>query len=367
MVGLVHLMMSTPRYPACAEPVRQKPFSPPHSLHPTAFSSTPPRLLTSMDHDHHDSDSGRERGTLQTRRSLPAHQRARRGGFLDAAGLHRLRRSTPSTPRPPTAPRRSSPARTAPILVVLQQAGGNDGLNMLPPWADDAYHRARPTLGLAADKIHKLDGYCGLHPALTPIKALYDEGHVAVIQGVGYPNPNRSHFRSTEIWQTASDSATANVSNGWLGHVFRPAAARVRAPTVGVSIGGADCRRRSASPHPTGISFRRPGEIPLDRSQLQPARSAGGRRPRRVLPPNEPARRGRRRRAGPRRRQHGGAAPSGPITGGNNQHPGSMSSLDFLERTALDAQLSSGQACSRSRARRKSDGRLTRPTSWATA
>ena len=77
---------------------------------------------------------------------------------------------------------------------------------MLPPWADDAYHAARPTLGIAADKALRLNDYCGLHPSLSSLKGLYDEGHMAVVQGVGYPNPNRSHFRSTEIWQTASDS-----------------------------------------------------------------------------------------------------------------------------------------------------------------
>src|SRR4030088_2546934 len=105
------------------------------------------------------------------------------------------------------------------ILVVLQMAGGNDGLNMVVPCADDAYYRARPRLGLAADKILKLGNYAGLNGKLTGLKNLYDEGHVAIVQGVGYPNPNRSHFRSTEIWESASD-ADRNVSEGWLGRYF---------------------------------------------------------------------------------------------------------------------------------------------------
>src|SRR6476619_7885413 len=100
------------------------------------------------------------------------------------------------------------------ILVVLQMAGGNDGLNMVVPFADDAYHSARPRLGLAADKVLKIDNYAGLNGRLTGLKSLFDEGHVAIVQGVGYPNPDRSHFRSTEIWQTASD-ANRYEAQGW--------------------------------------------------------------------------------------------------------------------------------------------------------
>jgi uncharacterized protein (DUF1501 family) len=81
------------------------------------------------------------------------------------------------------------------ILVVLQLAGGNDGLNMVVPFADDAYHAARPKLAIGADKILKLNDYAGLNGKMTGLKALFDEGHLGVIQGVGYPNPNRSHFR----------------------------------------------------------------------------------------------------------------------------------------------------------------------------
>jgi len=105
------------------------------------------------------------------------------------------------------------------ILVVLQMAGGNDGLNMVVPYGDDIYYRSRPKLALPADKILKLDNYAGLNGKLTGLKSLFDEGHLAVVQGVGYPNPNRSHFRSTEIWQTASD-ADRNENEGWLGKYF---------------------------------------------------------------------------------------------------------------------------------------------------
>jgi len=91
------------------------------------------------------------------------------------------------------------------ILVVLQMAGGNDGINTVVPFASDFYHKARPTIGLTAANVLKLNDDVGFHMALNGFKDLYDAGHLAVVQGVGYPNPNRSHFRSTEIWQTASD------------------------------------------------------------------------------------------------------------------------------------------------------------------
>jgi uncharacterized protein (DUF1501 family) len=122
------------------------------------------------------------------------------------------------------------------ILVVVQLAGGNDGLNTVVPYANDAYHVARPRLRLAPDQILKIDNHIGLNAKLVGLKSLYDEGHLAIVQGVGYPNPNRSHFRSTEIWQTASDS-DRNLSEGWLGRYFDNCCSGAD-PTVGVAIGG---------------------------------------------------------------------------------------------------------------------------------
>jgi uncharacterized protein (DUF1501 family) len=102
------------------------------------------------------------------------------------------------------------------ILVVVQLGGGNDGLNTVIPYADPLYYKARPGIGVAKDKVLKLNknGYVGLHPSMTGMNALYDEGLVGIIQGVGYPNPNRSHFKSMDIWHTADTSATGT---GWLG------------------------------------------------------------------------------------------------------------------------------------------------------
>jgi uncharacterized protein (DUF1501 family) len=105
------------------------------------------------------------------------------------------------------------------ILVVIQLSGGNDGLNTVVPYGMDAYYRARPGIAIARDTALKLSrsGDVGLHPQLADIKALYDEGLCSILQGVGYPNPNRSHFKSMDIWHTADTSASGN---GWLGRYF---------------------------------------------------------------------------------------------------------------------------------------------------
>ncbi len=105
------------------------------------------------------------------------------------------------------------------ILVVIQMSGGNDGLNTVIPYGMDAYYKARPGIGVQAGQVLKLkdsDGI-GLHPQMTALKDLYDSGMAAIVQGVGYPNPNRSHFKSMDIWQTADTTATGD---GWLGRYF---------------------------------------------------------------------------------------------------------------------------------------------------
>ena len=110
-------------------------------------------------------------------------------------------------------------AKTRPdqrILVVLELRGGNDGLNTVVPYGDDAYYRMRPGLGLKSDSLLRVDDYLGFNEGLKGLKSLYDDGLVAVVNGVGYPNPNRSHFRSMEIWQTATDSEKYE-TQGWVG------------------------------------------------------------------------------------------------------------------------------------------------------
>lgn len=101
------------------------------------------------------------------------------------------------------------------VLVVVQLSGGNDGLNTVIPYVDGTYYKARPGIGVGKDKVHKLGtSGVGLHPSMTGMKSLYDDGVLSLVQGVGYPNPNRSHFKSMDIWHTADTSATGN---GWIG------------------------------------------------------------------------------------------------------------------------------------------------------
>jgi uncharacterized protein (DUF1501 family) len=121
------------------------------------------------------------------------------------------------------------------ILVVVQLAGGNDGLSTVVPYGDDTYHRARPAIGQDAKAVLKINDYVGLHPNLAPMKAMYDNGHLAIVQGVGYPNPNRSHFRSMDIWQSAQPDRDV-VSSGWIGRYFDNACPGCD-PHVGVAIG----------------------------------------------------------------------------------------------------------------------------------
>ena len=218
--------------------------------------------------------------------------------------------------------------KDAPILVVLQLAGGNDGLNTVIPFADDAYYRARPRLALPNASILKLNDYAGLNGRLTGFKSLFDDGHLAVIQGVGYPNPNRSHFRSTEIWQTASD-AERNISEGWLGRYFDNCCGGDD-PTVGVAISD-EMPQAFAAKNPTGVAFTQPEQFRYRSSE--PAR--GGH-----LSPEELFFRQINSSAGLDDSSNGPGegASIGNLAGSTKNQAGAM---DFLRRTALDAQLSS--------------------------
>ncbi len=122
-----------------------------------------------------------------------------------------------------------APEKDRSILVLIQLAGGNDGLNTIVPFEDADYHRLRPTLGLAKDRVLRLSDTLGLHPACGALHRLFLDGKLSIVQNVGYPNPNRSHFRSTEIWETASPSEEF-LATGWIGRFMdnncagRPAA-----------------------------------------------------------------------------------------------------------------------------------------------
>jgi uncharacterized protein (DUF1501 family) len=214
------------------------------------------------------------------------------------------------------------------ILVVLQMAGGNDGLNTVVPYADNAYHVARPRLRLANDQVLKIDNQIALNPKLTGVKALYDDGHLAVVQGVGYPNPNRSHFRSTEIWQTASD-ADRTLSEGWLGRYFDNCCSGAD-PTVGVAI-GEETPQAFAAKNPTGVTFSRPEQF-----RFQSSEPGGGQMSAEEIFFRQLNESGAGDDGGTVATNAGGSI--GAISG---KAKNDLSTLDFLQRTALDAQLSS--------------------------
>ena len=101
-------------------------------------------------------------------------------------------------------------------LVIVQLAGGNDGLNTIIPFTNDIYYKSRPQIAIPENTVLKATDELGFHPSLSPLKNLYDKGCLSIINNVGYPNPIRSHFRSTDIWHTASQS-NEYLSSGWLG------------------------------------------------------------------------------------------------------------------------------------------------------
>lgn len=141
---------------------------------------------------------------------------------------------------PPAAKRRDDSAR---ILVVVQLAGGNDGLNTVIPVGMDPYYQYRRRLAIQAKDALALQNGFALHPAATGLKALYDEGQMAIVHGVGYPNPNRSHFMSMDVWHTADPNLRAH--SGWLGRYF-----------------DSQCRGADPAPEPTqGIALMQ--ETPL--------------------------------------------------------------------------------------------------------
>ncbi len=122
-----------------------------------------------------------------------------------------------------------------PILVVIQLTGGNDYLNTLVPYGDPRYYDNRTTVAVPQDQVLPIDDHFGFNPALAPIKEMYDQGKVALINGVGYPTPNRSHFRSMDIWHTCEPDKVG--TEGWLGRVIRDLDPRSENVLTGVNFG----------------------------------------------------------------------------------------------------------------------------------
>ena len=122
-----------------------------------------------------------------------------------------------------------------PILVVVQLTGGNDYMNTVIPYEDPLYYDNRTTVGIAQDEVLPIGQGLALNPALTAVKNFFDEGKVALINGIGYPNPNRSHFRSMDIWHTCEPEKVGN--EGWLGRVIRDLDPKAENVLTGVNFG----------------------------------------------------------------------------------------------------------------------------------
>ena len=128
------------------------------------------------------------------------------------------------------------PGRYERLLILVELKGGNDGLNTLVPYADAAYRELRPRIGIRREDVLQLDEKAGLHPALQPLMPLWQGGELALIQGVGYPHANLSHFRSIEIWDTAS-AAEQVLDQGWLARTFALAPPPAAYTADGVVVG----------------------------------------------------------------------------------------------------------------------------------
>ncbi len=204
--------------------------------------------------------------------------------------------------------------KDSPILVVLQMAGGNDGLNTIVPFGDETYYKARPHIGIHQDKVLKVTDLIGFNPNLAGLRGMYDAGELGVIQGVGYPNPNRSHFRSTDIWQTASDSDKFE-RQGWIGRYF-DSCCKGADPAVGVSV-GRQAPQAFTAQTPTGITLSSPEQFRFisDGADTEEAF--------RDMNSADDA----------------NAGDSVAMLAGHSAPGGNT--LDFLRRTALDAQVSS--------------------------
>ena len=122
-----------------------------------------------------------------------------------------------------------------PVLVCLQLSGGNDYMSTVIPYGNPLYHDFRKTVGIPDDEVLRIDGTYGFHPSMGPIKELYDRGDVAIISGIGYPEPDRSHFRSMDIWHTAEPAEIS--PEGWLGRTIREIDPDKENVVTGVSFG----------------------------------------------------------------------------------------------------------------------------------
>ncbi len=177
-----------------------------------------------------------------------------RRSFLQSSSLLALSSSVPSFVTRSASG--MTPAKDSRVLVVVELDGGNDALNTVVPYADENYTKFRPKLKLDPKRLVKLNASVGLHPAMRPLDKLFQAGHLGVIPGVSYPNPNRSHFESMSVWHTARFGVDDSKGYGWLGRAMDPSGGNLF--SVGGEVPTALRGRRSSA-----VAFNRIEEVLL--------------------------------------------------------------------------------------------------------
>ncbi len=207
------------------------------------------------------------------------------------------------------APNADKPGAKDTVLVVVQLTGGNDGLNTVVPFTNADYYKLRPNIAIAKDQVKKLTDDVGFHPAMGGMAKLYtDDSAVCVVQGVGYPNPSQSHFRSMDVWHAGSTAET--LTDGWLGQALK------KQPVPGFHLAGGN---ESAPLALTGAPVRVPSITSLDDFKLKTAAVTAA----------------------------DAAAQKNAITSAPVAHaPGSPNLLDFVARTQMNTYASSEKLAS---------------------
>src|SRR5687767_98269 len=145
------------------------------------------------------------------------------------------------------------------ILVVIQLSGGNDGLNTIVPYRNDLYYQYRPVLAIPKEKVLRATDELGFHPSLAKLKDIYDKGYMTILNNVGYPNPDRSHFRSMDIWQSASNS-NEYAHSGWIGRWLDAQCKGCAQPTQAIELDDLLSLALKGANY-NGLAFRDPAKL----------------------------------------------------------------------------------------------------------
>lgn len=161
------------------------------------------------------------------------------------------------------------------VLVVIELNGGNDGINTVVPYRDEGYPRHRSTLRLANRELIRIDDRVGLHPALSDVARLMDDGRLAVVQGVGYPNPDRSHFRSLRIWHTARTDPVGAEGPGWIGRALDDRSETSSSGPGAIFVGNTPSSAAVRGRHSAPIAVDRTDDFLLSDDAKSPPRKPG--------------------------------------------------------------------------------------------